>query len=490
MRIALLFILAIGITGTACAQDTARKKYSAQQLNEDLSLVKRVLTERHPDLYAFVPKDSLDKGFSRIEAVFNDSMPVDRAFELMSDVVNNIGCGHTMLAPPSSLVRTSYKNEKRLPFKLKYSDDKLYITRSYLDDTTFALGWQLVKVGEHPVEELENRFMRYYSTDGYNKTLKYRQMETGFRDDYAMFIDHPDSLSIECITRLGERKSLKVPTLLADTINARYARRYDRGKIRDKQLSLKIIDSTNTAVMTIGTFHPKILGKGHENFRRYVRRSFRQVRRNGINDLIIDLRNDPGGYSDYGIYLYSFMADSSFKYFDRMELPTKKPINFLRYTDKTFLFNGLYMLVSRDRCTGTCRYKLEKGLRYTKPKRHAYKGKVYVLINGNSFSNSCNFSALAQYHKRAVFIGEETGGRYDGCNGSAYVMVTLPNTKMKLNLPLVKNVYPFPGYPYKGRGVMPDYPVAPSVDDVIKSVDTEMKFTLGLIKKAKSVSKK
>lgn len=481
MKKLLLLAILSGWIVAAKAQSLADQVYSTAQLKEDLALAKRVLTERHPDLYAYVPKDSLEKQFSRLEAALSltDSLPAGRAFELFADVMNNIGCGHTMLIPSDDFIKAS-KKIKRLPFKFKYINDKLYIMRSYLDDTTAAVGWQLLAVNGNTVEELEQRFMRYYSTDGYNQTLKYRQMEISFRDDYALFIEHPDTLSIECLSSAGEHKTMKVPAMLTDSINARYARRFPGP--REKLLRLKI-DSSKVAVLSIGSFHPKTLARSKQHFKHFIHQSFREINKSKVTDLVIDLRNNPGGYSNYGIYLYSWLADSSFRYFEKMELPTKKPIRFIKYTDKSPFFNALYLLVSRDRKSGTCCYRLDPGLRTSHPKKHAFKGNVYVLINGNSFSNSCNFSALAQYNKRAVFVGEETGGRYDGCNGSAYIMLTLPNTGMKLNVPLVKNVYPFPAPAVKGRGIMPNYPVQPSLDDAIKGIDTEMNYTMQLIKK-------
>jgi hypothetical protein len=49
----------------------------------------------------------------------------------------------------------------------------------------------------------------------------------------------------------------------------------------------------------------------------------------------------------------------------------------------------------------------------------------------------------------------------------------------EIAIPLIKttNAVPFT----KGRGGEPDYPVTPKIDDLLKGIDTELKFTLGLI---------
>lgn len=60
--------------------------------------------------------------------------------------------------------------------------------------------------------------------------------------------------------------------------------------------------------------------------------------------------------------------------------------------------------------------------------------------------------------------------------------LTLPNTKVRVGIPLRKYVLAVSGYAYSRRGVMPDYPVQPTIQDVLHGVDTELMFTLKLIK--------
>ena len=477
-----MICLLAGLLNTAVAQP-AQRLYSAKELNEDLALLQRALTERHPDLYGYASKDTIDQRFKYIAENIRDSMSLPQVFELFAIASNRIGCGHTSLYIPGKYRRAAARTGKQLPFKFRYRDGKMFITRSYLEDTTFALGWQVVAIDSNNVDDLVNRFLKNYSSDGYNETLKHRQMEVSFRDDYALFVGAPDSVRLEMIDRKSNKQIVTVPTLLYDTINARFEKRFITGRPKEKTLQFSTTDSGKVAVMSIGSFLPKHMIADRQLYRPFLRKSFRKMRKQGVKDLVIDLRDNPGGYSNYGIFLYSWIADSSFRYFQSMELPTKKPVKFIEHTDKTRLFNLLYLLVKRDRKTGQCSYNWDRGLRVHHPKRKPFKGNVYIIINGNSFSNSSNFSALAHYNKRAVFIGEETGGRYDGCNGSAYLMLTLPNTGMKLNVPLVKNCYPFPGYPYKGRGIMPDYPVQPELDDLIAGRDTEMNYALKLIEK-------
>ena len=50
--------------------------------------------------------------------------------------------------------------------------------------------------------------------------------------------------------------------------------------------------SDNAALLQINSFHPKLIRKGKQNYQRFLRRSFRDVRKSGVKHLIIDLREN------------------------------------------------------------------------------------------------------------------------------------------------------------------------------------------------------
>jgi C-terminal processing protease CtpA/Prc len=113
------------------------------------------------------------------------------------------------------------------------------------------------------------------------------------------------------------------------------------------------------------------------------------------------------------------------------------------------------------------------------PAKNHYKGKLYVLINGASGSMASVVSSFLKAQKRAIFIGEESGGTMEGNTSLAYARLLLPNTKIRVEIPLTKTVHDVDYV--KGRGVFPDYHVVPKIEDIIRGIDTELNFTLDLI---------
>ena len=135
--------------------------------------------------------------------------------------------------------------------------------------------------------------------------------------------------------------------------------------------------------------------------------------------------------------------------------------------------------------SGTYVWNHSRNLKMQKPRKNSYSGKVYILINGGSFSVTSEFASVTHYLKRAVFIGEETGGGYYGNNSGTFVIVTLPNSRLNVGIPMLAYYTAVKNYPFKDRGVIPDFKVSPAIEDVLSKKDTVLSFTLELIAKQK-----
>ena len=57
-------------------------------------------------------------------------------------------------------------------------------------------------------------------------------------------------------------------------------------------------------------------------------------------------------------------------------------------------------------------------------------------------------------------------------------MVTLPNTKVGLRVPLMTYYVAVSGYKAAAHGVIPDYPVSHTIDDLIAGRDKDMGLAL------------
>jgi len=83
---------------------------------------------------------------------------------------------------------------------------------------------------------------------------------------------------------------------------------------------------------------------------------------------------------------------------------------------------------------------------------------------------------------RATFVGEETGGAYNGTVAGLMKRYTLPNTKIKATIGLLhidsKHKTAIDGY-----GVKPDIEILPTYQDRLNNIDPELEWVLNDIEK-------
>ncbi|HOV44377.1 MAG TPA: S41 family peptidase, partial [Ferruginibacter sp.] len=119
-----------------------------------------------------------------------------------------------------------------------------------------------------------------------------------------------------------------------------------------------------------------------------------------------------------------------------------------------------------------------------KPKtKNNFKGKVYILTNGPTFSASALFCNAMKGQPGVTLVGEETGGGWYGNNGIIIPDIVLPNTKIRVRLPLFRLLqFEHDKVPQKGTGVIPDIYCGPSLDALIHKVDNKMEAVIKMIR--------
>ena len=118
-----------------------------------------------------------------------------------------------------------------------------------------------------------------------------------------------------------------------------------------------------------------------------------------------------------------------------------------------------------------------------RPAKNAYDGKIYILVNGLTISGASHIAAIASFLKRAIIIGEETGGAYHGGSSGDFIILTLPNSRLKVRLPIRQYTENLdPKYPWCS-GVIPDYEVPTTITSILENRDEQLKFALKLIQK-------
>ncbi|TWV92977.1 S41 family peptidase [Chitinophaga pinensis] len=207
------------------------------------------------------------------------------------------------------------------------------------------------------------------------------------------------------------------------------------------------ITNDKTGILTIRTFAYTDLQEAKPDYPAFLEQSFRQLKKAGIKRLIIDLRDNGGGRDAYGVLLYSYLSKMPFRYY-------------------------LYQEKDKKKLSG------RPGLGLQHPVALHYDYPVAVLISGQTFSAAAEFCAVAYSNDRAVFIGEETGGAYEGNHSGQLIETKLPFSKVSIWIPTVKYVMDVRKPQQTGHGILPNKPVQASVDAYLQQEDTVMQEAL------------
>jgi C-terminal processing protease CtpA/Prc len=217
-----------------------------------------------------------------------------------------------------------------------------------------------------------------------------------------------------------------------------------------------------------------------------MRMSFRYLHKHPeINSLAIDLRDNGGGSVSKGNAMLTYLVPKAFTFrFGRKAnlLPINPGLKMgpgIRITPVSFFLYPVSWV--KDRKWTHWFIKMPKH-------KNRFKGQLYVITNGRSFSMSVVTSSYLKYKANATLIGEETGGTQCGSNAMLSGKVVLPTSGAQLTIPLYRIDHTIP-VPDTKRGLMPDYPVQYTILDLMQGRDLEMEKIRSLMRQDSSATR-
>ncbi|RZK33871.1 MAG: hypothetical protein EOO61_14550 [Hymenobacter sp.] len=88
-------------------------------------------------------------------------------------------------------------------------------------------------------------------------------------------------------------------------------------------------------------------------------------------------------------------------------------------------------------------------------------------------------TSWVKQYTTAIFIGSQAGGGYNGNNGGSFPLLTLPYSKMQLRFPVYRLILDETSS--QRHGLVPDYLVDYTIEDVLANQDKEIEFVLARI---------
>jgi C-terminal processing protease CtpA/Prc len=314
----------------------------------------------------------------------------------------------------------------------------------------------------------------YMVADGYEQNVNYIRLSASFPYFHRNIFGLYKNYYVNYTDSNGLAKSALLPYYAPspDSVKKeKRKRRIERRRIPYEKRLESIRSLQHDSLFTLMTING--FSKGH--LRSFFRRSFRELRKKGVENLVIDLRANGGGDINKSVLLTKYLKNTSFKVADSAYSISK---NFAPYTKNIsfgFLNNLGLLFVTRKKKDGAYHFGYWERHTFIPKRRNHFDGKVFVLTNGLTFSASSLFCSAVKGQDNITLAGEETGGGWYGNSGILIPEITLPNTRLRVRLPFFRLVQYQHQATIKGAGVIPDIYVGPDWRDVLHGVDTKMK---------------
>jgi C-terminal processing protease CtpA/Prc len=215
-----------------------------------------------------------------------------------------------------------------------------------------------------------------------------------------------------------------------------------------------------------------------------------QMQKNHIQNLVVDIRGNPGGNDNTPAFVMGHLTKDTIKYYKsiyyrQLSFDAFKKVISTDPNEPKFDFTADAKRFKRDK---EGRYWLtdaewQGALYHYPPQRNTpFTGRVFLLATGENISAGSSFAALFKGSGRATIIGEETGSDYNFVIGGTALPIILPNSGIMVRIPTLGTRYGFKEQ-VKGRGTIPDITIIPTIADIIEGRDKAMETVIELIRK-------
>lgn len=367
------------------------KKFDVQELHSDLLMLYTSIKEKHPQLYTFSSKDSLDLLAEKILSEINEPLTLEEFYFETTKLTNAVYCSHTGVKLPSNYQNLVNNFGNYFPLRLFFKSGKaFYISGLSEGEHLMSPGNEIISINEKSINEIIKKLFYYIPSEGCNTTTKYNELNKRFN---TLFYLLDDSKQYTVKFKTGDSiKSITVSSTNLSDISLDY-NTFDNNKLVD----FNYIDTKTIGVLKVSSFAISEI----DHYFKQLDSIFSDLETNNIQNLIIDLRNNSGGHPIFAAQLFSYLTDREFIYFKRNE----------EVKDFEPLYNTM------------------------QPNKLNFIGNVFVFINGGCLSTTGHLISLLKFYTDAIFIGEEPGSTFR-CNDFSMQM-TLPKSGILVNVPRI-----------------------------------------------------
>ncbi len=443
-----LFISTFIATVLPCT--TALAQLTPDQAKQDVRVLTSALKALHPALTKYKSQTEINLAFAAFETRGSAAKTPAEMYLAATALAAGIQCGHTwtnVLNQQRDARAALLDAANKLPFTLSQVENRWLVLASA--DLQVKAGDEVLALGGVPTQQIAARMMPYLRADGSSDGKRLRQLNHDRFDFSQMDIVWPllvppqGGAHAVMLKRDGRDVSA---TVHAITLDARKKAFAAQGIVEATDAWTFRIDAARSAgILRMPTFS---FWRSKFDWKNFLLETFAELHAKRVQNLIIDIRDNEGGDGAIGgevlRYLlttpFQFVSDQSTTAYERVPYPVVKYLDTWDYSffDRTGQVEkiasgpqaGLFSVKARAKQTQTI-----------VPATQIFSGKTLVLIGPENSSATFQFAKLVKESRAATLVGEPTGGNLRGLNGGQLLWVTLPNSGVAVDIPLLAGAY-------------------------------------------------
>lgn len=393
---------------SASAYQKSLIRYKKEDCVRDIRELETVLKDAHPCLYCFTDSVTFHQTFNRAVADITESkdstITENEFLTTVRELVALVQDGHLFAESNESLVNYVSEKGKFFPLSLAIENNKAYIRENYsLSLDSSALGSQLLTVNGVAIEEIISKMMPLLSADANLEKARWRQLENVFTFDilYWALYEPTDMYEISYRALNGNIQKVKIDAVTGSAINA-------ANVVDDVTRQLIVDEANSTAYLDINTFYNADNKHDNATYEKFLADTFKQLNHKNIENLVIDLRDNPGGLVHNAYRLFSYISpiniESKVMVKSSQFLKDQKKLSFIEILMKKLSRNSYAARL--DKATPGTLVEITSKEHFITNDTKKFTGKVYILANGATFSAASMLVKLCKDQNIGIIVGE------------------------------------------------------------------------------------
>lgn len=477
-----------------CLNSTAQVKelpdLKKDDIISDYRLAMDILKKQHPNPFKFIDSVSFER---KVDSLMKLAEKQDNVFSVIQySPIQLVRDVHTNFQFSGDNNRDMISHLNFFPFPVVIEKGKILVN---IKGAELPFGTEIVSINKQSAKEIIESLSSVAYSDGFITTGTDRVFGN-FQTTFSLRNNNAASYDIEYAD--PKSKSTKKVTIAslkpaAGVHSSNQAVMPLNVLARSYWIYGSYDDANQTGTLTVNSFNLQE-AYAYKEFSAF----FKEVKKRGYKNVIIDIRNNGGGNPAISALLFSFMAPKAFQnqynyrtknidlfYAEHATTQGRKMSDEDIRNNKQFLYQRFDLDSATGFYVGNARLK-EGQLENFPPDKDAFSGNIYVLAGGGTVSAATYFASLVQKNKRGLVIGKETGSGENATTAAWFLTYTLPKTKSVLTVPM-SELYFFNSQTDTGRGIMPDkeVPMEKFTSYMQQSQDPEVSYTMELIKQSK-----